>query len=175
MVHHPPFPNPTIPLTRIRHRFYLFFSSGRCCNDPATLPPAGDEYKILACRAPRPSGPFVDEHNTPCTQSGGKLVLASHDDVYGPGGQGVLYDEILGAPVLYYHYMNRSTGYKVEDVWFGWNRLDFESGWPVVVGADNKGKGRGGGGISGAMRTRAPAIVAVLTTVVVVVGTLPAF
>jgi arabinan endo-1,5-alpha-L-arabinosidase len=30
-------------------------------------------------------------------------VLASHDNVYGPGGQGVIADPSLGS-VLYYHY-----------------------------------------------------------------------
>ena len=132
-------------------RFYLFFSSGRCCNAPDKLPPPGDEYKIMVCRSSSPTGPFVDDLDKPCLESGGKMVLGSHDDVYGPGGQGILYDEQLGMPVMYYHYMNHSTGYRVENVYFGWNRLSFESGWPVVVTEEEAtvaaagGKGGGSG------------------------------
>lgn len=62
------------------------------------------------------------------------MVIGSQRDVYGPGGQGVLYDEQLGSPVMYYHYHNKTSGYKTEDVYFGWNRLSFKSGWPVLVG-----------------------------------------
>jgi arabinan endo-1,5-alpha-L-arabinosidase len=29
----------------------------------------------------------VDEDGTACTDGGGTIVLESHDDVYGPGGQ----------------------------------------------------------------------------------------
>lgn len=89
----------------------------------------------------------------------------------------MLYDEVLGEPVLYYHYMDVSTGYKIEDVWFGWNRLGFESGWPVVVGAEKKGKGGGGGGggESGAGRGEVATVLVVLTTVVLLVSTLAAF
>lgn len=122
----------------IRHlRYYLFFSSGRCCNAAADLPPTGGEYKVMVCRSESPTGPFFDDHKRPCVIRGGKMILGSHGDVYGPGGQGVLYDEQLKMPVIYYHYMNKTTGYEVEDVYFGWNKLDFDSGWPVLVG-DNK-------------------------------------
>lgn len=121
-------------------RYYLFFSSGRCCNPPDRLPARDDEYKVMVCRSSSPTGPFVDDHDKPCLESGGKMVLGSHGDVYGPGGQGVLYDQQLRSPIMYYHYMNKSTGYRIEDVYFGWNKLDFESGWPVLVG-EKKGKG----------------------------------
>lgn len=91
----------------------------------------------MVCRSDKPTGPFVDDTDKPCVESGGKMVLGSHGDVYGPGGQGVLYDEQLQSPVMYYHYMNKSTGYNVEDVYFGWNKLDFDSGWPVLVGRED--------------------------------------
>lgn len=61
------------------------------------------------------------------------MVLSSHGNVYAPGGQGVLYDPNLGSPVIYYHYVNPSVSYSYDDFYFGWNRLDFSSGWPVVV------------------------------------------
>lgn len=96
----------------------------------------------MVCRSSSPKGPFVDATNTRCdTESGGTQVLGSSADrsVYGPGGQGVLYDEQLDKPVIYYHYMNASTGFEVSDVWFGWNGLDFSSGWPVAVARSGEG------------------------------------
>lgn len=45
--------------------------------------------------------------------------------------RGVYDDPNLG-PVLYYHYMNTTIGYADSDAQFGWNTIDFSSGWPVV-------------------------------------------
>ena len=86
--------------------WYQFLSVGDCCTyDP--LPPAGEEYRIVACRSSSPTGPFVDAEGKSCTQGGGTTVLASHGNVYAPGGQGVLRDPAHG-DVLYYHYCKRS-------------------------------------------------------------------
>ncbi|OCK79047.1 glycoside hydrolase family 43 protein [Lepidopterella palustris CBS 459.81] len=114
--------------------YYLFFSSGACCNTPPNLAATGDEYKIMVCRSTSQSGPFFDQAGRNClTQNGGTLILGSHDNVYAPGGQGVMYDSTLGRPVIYYHYVNPTIGYKAEDFLFGFNYLDFSSGWPVIV------------------------------------------
>ncbi|KKY25369.1 putative arabinan endo-alpha-l-arabinosidase a [Phaeomoniella chlamydospora] len=83
--------------------YYLFFSSGACCNIVEDLAALGDEYKVMVCRSTSPTGPFADNQGRDCqTENGGTLVLASHDDVYAPGGQGVFEDE--GRVVMYYHY-----------------------------------------------------------------------
>jgi len=66
-----------------------------------------------------------------CTNGGGTLVLASHDNVYGPGGQSVYQDPFLG-PVIVYHYVDTKVGYADGQKRFGVNKLDFSSGWPVV-------------------------------------------
>jgi len=115
--------------------YFLFFSSGNCCNEPPNLVPQGEEYKIMVCRSSQPSGGFVDQQGRDClTQNGGTVVLQSHDDVYAPGGQGVMIDPQQGGrPVVYYHYVKPSVGYAYDQFWFGWNALDFSSGWPVVV------------------------------------------
>ena len=88
--------------------YYLFFSSGSCCNTPdgpGGLVPPGEEYKIMVCRSESPSGGFVDQNGVACVGgNGGTLVLASHDNVYAPGGQGVMYDPGQNSPVVYYHY-----------------------------------------------------------------------
>ncbi|KAF3390293.1 putative arabinan endo-1,5-alpha-L-arabinosidase A [Penicillium rolfsii] len=111
--------------------YYLFFSSGICCGYDTSRPAAGEEYKIMVCRSTSPTGGFVDASGTACTSSGGTVVLRSHGTVYGPGGQGVFTDPSLG-PVLYYHYVDTTVGYADSQKLFGWNQIDFSSGWPVV-------------------------------------------
>ncbi|KAF2109897.1 glycosyl hydrolase [Lophiotrema nucula] len=114
--------------------YYIFFSVGACCNTPPNLAPAGDEYRIMVCRSQSATGPFTDDKGRSCVaENGGSLVLASHGNVYAPGGQGVVYDESVGRVVLYYHYVRPSVGYSAEQFFFGYNYLDFGSGWPVVV------------------------------------------
>lgn len=83
--------------------YFMFFSSGACCNAGNDLEAPGDEYKIMVCRGTSSSGPFFDRNGKNCaTENGGTLVLGSHGDVYAPGGQGVLVDG--QKIVLYYHY-----------------------------------------------------------------------
>jgi len=85
--------------------YFLFFSGGACCNPPDQLEPAGEEYRISVCRSESPSGPFVDQEGKDCTkENGGTLVLASHGDVYAPGGQGVFWDpnQEVSSPTLFY-------------------------------------------------------------------------
>lgn len=114
---------------------YLFLSSGNCCDAPLNLPPPGEEYKVMVCRrSSGQSGGFVDRQGRDCrTGNGGTLVLGSHGDVFAPGGQGVMYDPQRKAVVMYYHYVRPSVSYDYDDFFFGWSRLDFSSGWPVVV------------------------------------------
>lgn len=94
--------------------YYLFFSSGECCkrsgddvNDPSTWSwgTAGEVYKVFVCRSQNLSGGFVDRDGRDCVhESGGTEVLASHDNIWAPGGQGVLQDDAVGGVILYYHY-----------------------------------------------------------------------
>ena len=91
----------------------------------------------------------VDQSGKSCNTSGGTIVLQSHDKVYAPGGQyvapklstvgyrwliicrGIYADSKLGT-VLYYHYMDTSIGISDGDARFGWNILNWGSGWPTV-------------------------------------------
>jgi arabinan endo-1,5-alpha-L-arabinosidase len=119
---------------------YLFMSAGNCCNEfDASAPnnglaPPGEEYHIVVCRSDQQSGGFVDREGRDClTGNGGSLVLASHGDVYAPGGQGVMWDPNLNSVVMYYHFVRPSVSYTYDRFQFGWSKLDFSSGWPVVV------------------------------------------
>jgi arabinan endo-1,5-alpha-L-arabinosidase len=111
--------------------YYLFFSSGICCNLDVSLPAPGEEYKVMVCRSDNPTGGFFDANGVDCLQSGGTEVLGSHDFVYAPGGQGVYIVPDLG-PVLYYHYVDTRIGYADNQKVLGINTIDFSSGWPVV-------------------------------------------
>ena len=86
--------------------YYLFYSVGWCCNmNPANLPPIGDVYHVVVCRAESITGPYYDTQGKNCvTESGGTTILASHGDVYAPGGQDVLVDPESGRTVIVYHY-----------------------------------------------------------------------
>jgi arabinan endo-1,5-alpha-L-arabinosidase len=83
--------------------YFVFFSVGKCCNKAPYLAPPGDEYHIAVCRAKSVTGPYFDRDGKDCQmQNGGTTILASHGDVYAPGGQGVMTYE--GKDVMYYHY-----------------------------------------------------------------------
>ena len=85
--------------------YYLFFSSGACCDfDPSQLPPAGEEYKVMVCRSEKPDRDFVDRDGKECMEAGGTIVLGSSGNMYAPGGQGVLFNKDMNSPVMYYHY-----------------------------------------------------------------------
>ncbi|MCJ1446169.1 MAG: hypothetical protein MMC23_006674 [Stictis urceolatum] len=111
--------------------YYLFYSWGICCGYDTTRPAAGQEYKIKVCRSTSSTGGFVDKSGVSCTNGGGTVVLESHDNVYGPGGQGIMTDPTYGT-VLYYHYVNTNIGYADGQKLFGWNTIGWSSGWPTV-------------------------------------------
>ncbi|KAJ4364526.1 hypothetical protein N0V83_009121 [Neocucurbitaria cava] len=114
--------------------YYILFSVGQCCREENDLVPPGDEYHIAVCRSNSSTGPYIDRDGKDCrAENGGTTILASHGDIYAPGGQGVITDPETGKMMLYYHYVRRSIGYTAEKFFFGYNYLDFNDGWPVVV------------------------------------------
>ncbi|KAH7084519.1 glycosyl hydrolase [Paraphoma chrysanthemicola] len=114
--------------------YYVFFSVGQCCRRANELVPPGDEYHIVVCRADLVTGPYHDLDGKDClTENGGTTILASHDDIYAPGGQGVMVDPKSEKTVMYYHYVRPSIGYEADQFFFGFNYLDWKDGWPVVV------------------------------------------
>ncbi|KNE54072.1 hypothetical protein AMAG_00074 [Allomyces macrogynus ATCC 38327] len=133
-------PNGTRPVEggfvyKHRDEYFLFFSHGVCCRLDQARPKAGEEYKIKVCKSKNVNGPFVDQQGRSCTQGGGTVLLASHDNVYAPGGQGVFSDSKSGGHILYYHYADKKRGITDGDKTFGWNVLDWHNGWPAVRSA----------------------------------------
>ncbi|KAG8167332.1 hypothetical protein KVR01_003021 [Diaporthe batatas] len=111
--------------------FYMFWSQGQANDYDIVRPAEGEEYRIRACRSSDIGGPYTDEDGDSCLEGGGNDVLASHDDVYGPGGQGVYNDAEYG-PILYYRFVNTSIGYALRDYQWGWNVIDWVDGWPTI-------------------------------------------
>ncbi|PSN65954.1 endo-1,5-alpha-L-arabinosidase [Corynespora cassiicola Philippines] len=115
--------------------YFMFFSSGACCNNKDDLENPGDEYKILVCKGDSPTGPWKDKDGKDCrTENGGTLLLGSHgENVYAPGGQGVGVDPDTNRIFIYYHYANPKIGYEYAKFLFGFNYLDVSSGWPEIT------------------------------------------
>ncbi|KXS97281.1 hypothetical protein AC578_4574 [Pseudocercospora eumusae] len=111
--------------------YYLFFSWGQCCGYDKNKPASGAEYRVKVCRSTSPSSGFVDASGASCLKGGGTTVLASHDNVYGPGGQSVYNDPVNGW-VIVYHYVDTTIGYADGDKRFGWNKIIWSNGWPTV-------------------------------------------
>ncbi|KAH9480319.1 putative arabinan endo-1,5-alpha-L-arabinosidase A [Psilocybe cubensis] len=99
--------------------YYLFTSWDNCCQG------VNSTYNIRVGRSTKATGGFVDQAGVALTSGGGTLVLGSHDKIIGPGGQDLMVDN--DGPILVYHYYTPSGSF------LGINRLDFSSGWPVVV------------------------------------------
>ncbi|KAJ7242826.1 glycoside hydrolase family 43 protein [Mycena haematopus] len=99
--------------------YYLFTSWDICCDGTSST------YNIRVGRSSSVSGPYVDKSGVNLLNGGGTLVLASHDNVIGPGGQDLLTD-VDGTVMVYHYYTSAGT-------FLGINLLDFTSGWPVVV------------------------------------------
>ncbi|KAJ5151493.1 uncharacterized protein N7482_010745 [Penicillium canariense] len=90
----------------VQHRNYynVLFSGGIASSYTANYPAAGEEYRIHMCHSTSGTGAFVDKASTLCLKSGGTILLASHEQVYAPGGQevaGIINDKDLGL-ILYY-------------------------------------------------------------------------
>ncbi|SJL07324.1 related to arabinan endo-1,5-alpha-L-arabinosidase A precursor [Armillaria ostoyae] len=99
--------------------YYLFTSWDLCCQGTSST------YNIRVGRSTSPTSGFVDQAGVALTSGGGTLVLGTHGSIVGPGGQDLM-DDVDGS-ILVYHYYTSSGSF------LGINRLDFSSGWPVVV------------------------------------------
>ncbi|KAI0667727.1 glycosyl hydrolase [Trametes maxima] len=115
--------------------YYLFTSSGICCGVLNNLPPPGNEYRVFVGRSESAHGPFLDHAGVDLRDNGGTLVIASHEDVYAPGGEGVFTDTKSGKDIFVYHYLHSqgSIAYKEANASLGLNAIDWSSGWPVLT------------------------------------------
>ncbi|KAK9479835.1 glycosyl hydrolase [Lipomyces japonicus] len=114
--------------------YYLFVSHGVCCGYSASLPLPGKEYKIVYGRSTSPNGPFLDKEGNKLTEGGGSAIYGSHQYVFGPGGQGVFYDDDAKKDILYYHYVDTRLNLTDSSKLLGWNYLEYtKDGWPYLT------------------------------------------
>jgi arabinan endo-1,5-alpha-L-arabinosidase len=64
--------------------YYLWVSINHCCRG------IGSDYSILVGRSKDVRGPYLDIDQKPMTEGGGTLVLASYDQVRGPGSCAII-------------------------------------------------------------------------------------
>jgi arabinan endo-1,5-alpha-L-arabinosidase len=107
--------------------YYYFASINACCSEDST-------YRIIMGRATNPTGPYYDRAGNLLTKNGGTILLSTHSNIVGPGGQSVFTDTgadgTQSLPTLVYHYYDgNNSGTDT----LGINRLGFTSdGWPYV-------------------------------------------
>jgi arabinan endo-1,5-alpha-L-arabinosidase len=102
--------------------YYLFASVDVCCQG------IDSTYHIVVGRSSSPTGPYVDRGGIPMTQGGGTIVLATHGNIIGPGGQDIFSD--TDGDVLVYHYYDGNNGGAPT---LGINLLGWTSDdWPFV-------------------------------------------
>jgi arabinan endo-1,5-alpha-L-arabinosidase len=102
--------------------YYLFASVDTCCQG------VNSTYHIVVGRSSNPQGPYVDRGGIAMTQGGGTIVLATHGNIIGPGGQGIFSD--TDGDVLVYHYYDGNNGGTPT---LGINLLGWTTdGWPFV-------------------------------------------
>ena len=102
--------------------YYLFASIDNCCQGTSST------YRIIVGRSSAVNGPYADRGGLALTQGGGTILLSSHGNILGPGGQSVLND--TDGDILVYHYYDGANNGAPA---LGLNKLSWTSdGWPSV-------------------------------------------
>jgi arabinan endo-1,5-alpha-L-arabinosidase len=103
--------------------YYFYFAPiDACCAGTSST------YRIIVGRSTSPTGPYLDRGGLDLMNGGGTVLLSSHANIYGPGGQSVM---MAGAqPLLVYHYYDGNANGTPT---LGLNNLYFDStGWPYI-------------------------------------------
>lgn len=102
--------------------YYLFASFDTCCQG------TNSTYHIIVGRASSVTGPYTDRGGLSLMQGGGTILLSTHSNIVGPGGQTVMHD--TDGDLLVYHYYD---GNHNGTATLGLNLLGWDSaGWPYV-------------------------------------------
>jgi arabinan endo-1,5-alpha-L-arabinosidase len=103
--------------------YLLFVSFDVCCRG------VDSTYKIAVGRSRSVTGPFFDESARPMLDGGGTVLLSSHGNMVGPGGESVFGD------VIAFHYYDAARNGAVT---LGLRRMGWDNGWPVLATADGQ-------------------------------------
>ena len=102
--------------------YYLFVSFDRCCAGIQST------YHIVVGRSPSVTGPYHDRGGVAMSEGGGTIVLSTHGQVIGPGGQAVMRDTD-GDFLIYHYYDGNSNGRPM----LGMNRIVWDpEDWPRI-------------------------------------------
>lgn len=116
--------NPIEAPVIVRHGdyYYLFVSRDFCCKG------VDSTYQIAVGRASQITGPYVDREGRAMTDGGGTVLLGSHGDAIGPGGQS--FDD---GYLAFHYYDGAANGTPTLAI----RRLSWtQDRWPVVKTAD---------------------------------------
>lgn len=107
--------------------YYYFGSINPCCSPTST-------YRIIYGRSASPTGPFLDRGGQDLSNSSGTILLSTHGNIVGPGGESIFTDTGANGteslPTLVYHYYDGNNNGTPT---LGINRLSFTSdGWPYI-------------------------------------------
>src|SRR5581483_10993453 len=107
----------------VRHGayYYLFVSWDLCCRGTKST------YRIMAGRATRITGPYLDKTGKAMSEGGGTELLGANSKWLGPGGQSIL----LGSPndLIVFHAYDAKTGKPAMQL----STIDWSSGWPAIA------------------------------------------
>jgi len=102
--------------------YYLFASIDNCCQGTSST------YRIIVGRSTSITGPYTDRGGLALTQGGGTILLSSHANIFGPGGESVLQDTD-GDILVYHYYDGNDSGFPA----LGMNKLSWTSdAWPYL-------------------------------------------
>jgi len=101
--------------------YYLFASIDACCD-------AGSIYHIIVGRSTSVTGPYTDKSGLAMLQGGGSIILSTHGNVIGPGGESVMHDTDGDLIDYQYHDANNGGLATLGISLLGWDA----QGWPYV-------------------------------------------
>ncbi|MCQ2375280.1 MAG: family 43 glycosylhydrolase [Salinivirgaceae bacterium] len=103
--------------------YYLLGTHGTCCDG------VNSTYNIVVGRSRQVTGPYVDNTGRTMIQGGGKMVIAAHDKVVGPGHFGrTIVTEGIEKMSCHFEADYNQSGYSV----LGIRPLLWKNGWPVA-------------------------------------------
>ncbi|WP_082812509.1 arabinan endo-1,5-alpha-L-arabinosidase [Cellulomonas timonensis] len=104
--------------------FYLLVSRDACCRG------SDSTYNMAVGRSRAVTGPYVDRAGVAMTSDGGEPLLATRDDMIGPGGESV------SGGHLAFHYYDAAAG---GDFRLAIRELAWDAdGWPIATTADEQ-------------------------------------
>jgi arabinan endo-1,5-alpha-L-arabinosidase len=105
--------------------YYLWESVDHCCRG------VDSDYRIWVGRSKQVRGPYLDRDGRPMTEGGGTLVLASYDNVRGPGSCAII--AAMGNDYLIHHEYDAANPMNPGTPTLQIRRLFWAAdGWPVA-------------------------------------------